>query len=75
MKINHRDISADALSQIIESFVQREGTDYGEREFSLAGKVAQVRAQLDAGQVHLVFDPESESVNLLTEEAFQSMAL
>ena len=42
----------------------REGTDYGEREYSLEQKVAQVRAQLDRGQARILFDPESNTVTL-----------
>lgn len=50
---------------MIESFVLREGTDYGEREHSLAQKVAQVRAQLERGQARILFDPESNTVTLV----------
>lgn len=49
---------------MIESFVLREGTDYGEREYSLEQKVAQVRAQLERGQARILFDPESGTVTL-----------
>jgi uncharacterized protein YheU (UPF0270 family) len=49
---------------VIESFVLREGTDYGERECSLEQKVAQVRAQLERGQARILFDPESSTVTI-----------
>ena len=49
---------------MIESFVLREGTDYGEREQSLEQKVAQVRAQLERGLARILFDPETETVTL-----------
>jgi uncharacterized protein len=62
--IPHGELSADALQGVIESFVLREGTDYGEREYSLAQKVAQVRAQLELGQARILFDPESNTVTL-----------
>lgn len=58
-------LSAEALRGVIESFVLREGTDYGEREHSLEQKVAQVRAQLERGQARILFDPESNTVTLL----------
>ncbi len=58
------ELSADALRGVIESFVLREGTDYGEREYSLEQKVAQVRAQLERGQARIVFDPESSTVTI-----------
>ena len=59
-----RELSADALQGLIESFVLREGTDYGEREYSLEQKVAQVRAQLELGQARILFDPESNTVTV-----------
>ena len=62
--IPHGELSADALQGVIESFVLREGTDYGEREYSLEQKVAQVRVQLELGQAHILFDPESNTVTL-----------
>jgi uncharacterized protein len=45
--------------------VLREGTDYGEKEFSLEDKVARVIGQLRRGEAKIVFDPESESVTIL----------
>ncbi|HEU5443204.1 MAG TPA: YheU family protein [Steroidobacteraceae bacterium] len=57
-------LSAEALRGVIESFVLREGTDYGEREISLEQKVAQVRAQLERGQARILFDPQSNTVTI-----------
>ena len=62
--IPHAELSAEALRGVIESFVLREGTDYGEREHSLEQKVAQVRAQLERGQARILFDPESNTVTI-----------
>ncbi len=55
----------DTLRALIESFVAREGTDYGDRERTLEAKVDDVRRQLDRGEARIVFDPESESVNVV----------
>lgn len=61
-------LSEEVLQAVIEAFINREGTDYGEREFSLAEKVEQVRRRLQRGEVALVFDPETESCTLLGRE-------
>jgi hypothetical protein len=53
------------LVALIESFVGREGTDYGLVERTLAEKIADVRRQLERGEARVVFDPESESVNIV----------
>lgn len=58
-------LSEDALLGVIESFVLREGTDYGARERSHEEKVADVRRQLECGEARIVFDPEAESVNIV----------
>jgi uncharacterized protein YheU (UPF0270 family) len=49
----------------VESFVLREGTDYGEREISLEAKVARVINQLKHGEAKIMFDPESDSVTIV----------
>jgi uncharacterized protein YheU (UPF0270 family) len=58
-------LSAPILRAVVESFVLREGTDYGERELSLDEKVARTIAQLKRGEASIVFDPVSESVTIL----------
>jgi uncharacterized protein YheU (UPF0270 family) len=63
--VPHAELSADALNGVIESFVLREGTDYGERDVAFETKVAQVRRQLDKGEAEIVFDPDSESIQIL----------
>ena len=59
------DLAPDTLRAVIESFVLREGTDYGEHETSLEDKVAQVLIQLRRGEAHVTFDPATESVNIV----------
>src|SRR5690606_18935038 len=58
-------LSPAALRGVIEAFVLREGTDYGERERTLEEKVADVRRQLARGEARIVFDPATESVDIV----------
>ena len=44
------DSEPDTLRAVVESFVLREGTDYGVHEASLEAKVAQVLLQLRRGE-------------------------
>ena len=67
-------LSTEALRGLVEEFITREGTDYGEREHSLEDKVRAVLAQLKKGSVAIVFDPESESCNLITRDALASLS-
>jgi len=65
VNVSYKDLSASALKGVIESYVLREGTDYGERDVSFETKVAQVRRQLESGEAVIVFDPASESVDIV----------
>jgi uncharacterized protein len=67
--IEHRQLSPEALRAVVESFVLREGTEYGEREFSLEQKVAQVLQQLERDEARIVFDPHTQSVNIVLSAA------
>jgi uncharacterized protein YheU (UPF0270 family) len=59
------ELSAEALRGVIEGFVLREGTDYGEREVSHEAKIRHVMAQLEAGEAQIWFDPDTSSVEIL----------
>lgn len=63
--VPYTELAADLLHAVVESFVLREGTDYGEKEFSLEDKVAHVISQLKRGDVQIVFDPETATVSIV----------
>ena len=63
--VPYAELAPDLLHAVVESYVLREGTDYGEREFSLAEKVAHVIGRLERGEAQIVFDPETESVSIV----------
>ena len=63
--VPYGELAADLLRAVVESFVLREGTDYGEKEYSLEDKVARVITQLKRGEARIVFDPETESVSIV----------
>ena len=62
--VPYTELAADLLHAVVESFVLREGTDYGEKEFSLEDKVAHVIGQLRRGEARIIFDPDTESVSI-----------
>ena len=66
--IPHRELSPEALRGVLESFVLREGTDYGDREVSLEQKVAQVLRQLERGEAQIIFDATLESVDIVVSK-------
>ncbi len=62
MIIPWQELEASTLQSLIESYVLREGTDYGEREYTLQQKVEHVYQQLKAGQIVLQWSELHESV-------------
>lgn len=67
MIIPHTAVKSDVLRAVIEEFVTREGTDYGQTAFSLESKVAAVLRQLEEKKVFLVFDAESETCDIVSK--------
>jgi hypothetical protein len=63
--VPHTELSDDALRGVVESFVLREGTDYGERNVLHEDKVVQVMQQLERGEARIMFDPVDLSVTIV----------
>ena len=70
MIIPWQDLAPETLDNLIESFVLREGTDYGEHERSLEQKVNDVKRQLKSGDVVLVWSELHVTVNIMPRNAF-----
>ena len=64
--VPHAELSPEALRGVVESFVLREGTDYGERDVPFETKVAQVIRQLERGEARIMFAPVTQSVQIVT---------
>ena len=65
IEVPYEALSPAALRGLVEAFVLREGTDYGEREVSFEAKVAQVMRRLERGEARIVFDPRTRSADIL----------
>lgn len=59
------ELNTETLQALIEEFITREGTDYGDRELDLETKVGILKHQLSSGEVLIVFDAATESVNIM----------
>jgi uncharacterized protein YheU (UPF0270 family) len=73
VRVPHDALSPEALQGVIEAFVLREGTDYGSHEYTLAEKVEHVRGQLERGDAHVVWDPNTQSVAIVVERAARGL--
>ncbi|WP_286270351.1 YheU family protein [Thalassotalea hakodatensis] len=66
-------IDSDTLNNIIEAFILREGTDYGEQEASMLEKIAMVKMQLQQGRAVLVYSELHQNVNILPAKQFNKV--
>ena len=64
MIVPWQDIPADTLENLIEEFVSRDGTDYGEREIPLSTRVDQVRSLLSKRKAVIWFDEATATVSI-----------
>ncbi len=73
MIIPFQELSPEALQGVIEEFITREGTDYGETEYSLADKVEQIKQQLLNKQVFILFDEVTQRCNIITKDQLDQL--
>lgn len=66
--VPYRELSESALRGVLESFVLREGTEYGEHDVSLDRKVAQVLQQLERGEAQVIFHAALESIDIVVSK-------
>ncbi len=66
VELSPDDLSPEALRGLVEEFVTRNGTDYGDVERSVDEKIAQVTAQLASGEARIVFDPKADTATIVT---------
>lgn len=74
MIIPWKQLNPDTLQSILEDFVLREGTDYGEQERSIDDKVADVKRQLSSGEAVLVWSELHETVNIMSVRQFNMLS-
>lgn len=70
-----QELDAQTLTNLLEEFVTRDGTDYGNQEISTVNKVDQVRAQLRDARAQLVFDGATETVTVMTREQLRELGI
>ncbi|MEH6444197.1 MAG: YheU family protein [Oceanospirillaceae bacterium] len=69
MIIPHTSIDKETLQNLIEEFVTREGTDYGDYALTLQDKVSAVQKKLNCGEVVILYVESTESVNIVEKKA------
>ncbi len=70
VRISPEQLSPIALEGVIDEFINREGTDYGHKNYSLAEKRQAVLSQLKNGSAVISFDPSSETTSIIDSTLF-----
>jgi uncharacterized protein len=65
VEIPHTELAPSTLRAVVESYVLREGTDYGAQDTSLDRKVADVMRQLERREAVIIYDPGTDSVDIV----------
>ena len=73
MLIPYQQLSEDALQALLEDFVTRDGTDYGQVELSMQDKAEHLRMLLKKGELFISYNDELHSCGLVTKEAAKSL--
>jgi len=66
--IPYDQLSPDTLRAVIEEFVTRDGTDYGEIEAPLEQKISQVYKELKSGRALILFDARKQTCNIFSKD-------
>ena len=68
MIIPYNQLSEDALQALIEDFVTRDGTDYGEAEKSLQEKAVHLFTLLKAGELLITYNEATKDCGLVSKD-------
>jgi uncharacterized protein YheU (UPF0270 family) len=65
VEVPHGELAPETLRAVVESFVLREGTDYGAEDAPFERKVADVMRQLDRREAVIRYDPGTDSIDIV----------
>jgi len=66
-------LNADTLRALLAEFASRDGTDYGEMEYTLEEKISQLKHQLETSQLCILYDADSEHWDILDHDAANTL--
>ena len=73
LKVPPERLQAEVLNALLEEYASRDGTDYGEREVSLLGKVQSLTAQIERGELAILYDSDSEQWDLVPRDQAEQL--
>ena len=73
MIIDPKQLTPQALLGVVDDFILREGTDYGQEEMAYEKKRDALMEKLKSGDAVITFDAESQSITILSKEDAQGI--
>lgn len=73
IEVPWRSLSDDALRGVIEDFVTRDGTDYGEVETTLEQRVSAIKHQLEQNKLVVIFDNYLSNIQITNLDDWRQM--
>lgn len=64
--IPYKKLSENTLKNLLESYISREGTDYGSYELTIDDKLSKARQDLKNGHVIIIWNLIDENLQILT---------
>ena len=62
------ELTQEALLGIVDAFILREGTDYGQQDYTLEEKRQRVIAMLQGDKAEICFYPENEHIDIVLND-------
>ena len=62
------ELTQEALLGVVDAFILREGTDYGQQDYTLEEKRQRVIAMLQGGKAEICFYPENEHIDIVLND-------
>ena len=72
MIIPYTELDTDTLNSLVQSFILREGTDYGNNEVSLDNKTRQILEQIYSNKIVIVYSELHETCDLVPANQLQN---
>ncbi|MCD6584651.1 MAG: YheU family protein [Desulfobacteraceae bacterium] len=67
VKVPYDQLSSEALEGLITQFVSRDGSDSGNVDAAFERKVESVKSQLKSGNALILYDPKTQSFNIVSK--------
>jgi len=71
VRIPYDQLSPDTVTAVIEEYVTRAGTDYGEKEIPFDQQIIQIKKYLKAGTAFIVFNKETMTCSIVLRDNFK----